>query len=392
MNDFNKFMDIYPTKEKLVNSSAYYYTLLKQMANKISALYEEKYLVKFSCGQGNLSEVPWICIFNQNITNKAEKGLYISILFRSDMMGFYLELGNGMQYFKTNFGSNSLEYLDKVAKYFRKQITADKFDLSNIDLKVKKGTRGEGYELGTVIAKYYEKNEFDITDLKKDLDDILLIYDGLVDNMSFTSYDEIVNLVINDNDMPMDYINESNQKMEQELLKESGLDFGDIKTLVEVDIPNRKSALTKVIQTSIRKIDSIEKAKKEMEIGLIGEELVIEYEKKKMIDNDRTDLVEKVIWESRVNDVLGYDIRSYNFDENGNEFEIFIEVKSTESNEKNVFYITKNEYDKMILFKDKYWIYRVSNSKHIFYKINYEIFKKKFDIKIDNYAVSLKEQ
>lgn len=392
MNDFNKFMNIYPIGEKLVDSSAEYYILLKQLASQISSFYGNKYLVKFSCGQGNLSEVPWICIFNPTITNKAEKGLYISILFKSDMTGFYLELGQGMQYFKTTFGSNSLEYLDKVAKYFRNQITTGKFELHSIDLNVKKGTRGEGYEFGTVIAKYYEKQTFNILEFKKDLDDILLIYDGLIDNMSSTSYDEIISSVINEVDVPLDYINETNQKIEQELLKESGLDFGDIKSLVEVAIPNQKKKLTKETQKSIRKIDNIKKAKKDMEIGLIGEELVIEYEKQKMIDNNRPDLVDKVIWESRVNDILGYDIRSYDFDENGNEYEIYIEVKSTETNEKNVFFISKNEYDKMSLFKNKYWIYRVSNNKHIFYKINYELFQEKFDIEVNNYLVSLKEQ
>ena len=40
-----------------------------------------------------------------------------------------------------------------------------------------------------------------------------------------------------------------------------------------------------------------------------------------------------------------YDIRSYNFDENGKEKEIFIEVKTTDSNIKNAFFISKNEYE-----------------------------------------------
>ncbi len=392
MNEFNEFMSTYPIGEKLVDSSANYYILLKKIANKISDLYRGKYLVKFSCGQGRLSDVPWICIFNTSITEKAGKGLYICILFRADMSGFYIEIINGMQYFKDTFGANSLMNLNKISHYFRRQINTDKFNLYNIDLGVKKGTRGEAYEFGTVIAKFYEKSNFDIIGLKKDLDDILLIYDGLVENMSATSYDEIINMVINDNDIPLDCINESNQQLEQKMLKELGLDIGEVNSLVEISIPNKEKRLTTEITRTVRKIDGVEKAKKDAEVGLLGEELVIEYEKQKMIDNKRPDLVDKVVWESRVNDVLGYDIRSYDFDENGNEYEIFIEVKSTESNEKNVFFISKNEYDKMVSFKEKYWIYRVSNKKHIFYKINYELLCKRFDMEINDYVVMLKDQ
>ena len=50
MNEFNEFMSTYPIGEKLVDSSANYYILLKKIANKISDLYRGKYLVKFSCG------------------------------------------------------------------------------------------------------------------------------------------------------------------------------------------------------------------------------------------------------------------------------------------------------------------------------------------------------
>ena len=109
-----------------------------------------------------------------------------------------------------------------------------------------------------------------------------------------------------------------------------------------------------------------------------------------MLENGREDLVDKVIWESRINDQLGYDIRSYDFDENGKEHEIFIEVKTTESNIKNTFFISKNEYEKLELYKDKYWIYRVSSKKNIFYKINYEELKEKFKKEVYNYIVDIK--
>ena len=208
MNDFDKFMHIYPTEDEFVDSSKDYFDLLKSIANNINELYSNRYVVKFSCGQTRLADVPWICIFNPNITTKAEKGLYVCILFRSDMRGFYLCLGQGMQFFKSLYGIEGLNYLSKMADYFRKQISANHFDNQEISLNVSRGSRGEGFEKSVVISKYYEKQNFNTFDFKNDLDDILTIYDELTENMSSTSYDEIVNFVINNENLPLEIINE----------------------------------------------------------------------------------------------------------------------------------------------------------------------------------------
>ena len=390
MNDFDRFMEIYPIDDEFVDSSKDYFNLLKNIASNIDSMYMNRYIVKSSCGQTRLADVPWVCIFNPDITTKAEKGLYVCILFRSDMKGFYLGLGQGMQFFKSLYGVEGLNYLSKMSDYFRKQLNTDKFDRKSIYLNVSRGSRGEGFEKANVISKYYEKKKFNMIDFKKDLDDILTIYDELTENMTSTSYDEIVNTVVNDKNLPLNYINETNQKIEQELLKEYGLDFGDITSLVEVPIPKKKKSLTKSTKNIIRKIDGIEKAKHDTEIGLIGEELVLEFEKEKMRQHKRLDLVDKVIWESRVNDELGYDIRSYDFDKNGNEYEIYIEVKTTESNIKNSFFISRNEYIKMEDNKDKYWIYRVSSKDHSFYKISYNEFQNRLCKEVYSYIVNLK--
>ena len=390
MNNFDKFMNLYPTNDEFVNSSKEYFILLKEIALEINDLYNNQYIVKSSCGQTRLADVPWICIFNPDITSKAEKGIYACILFKSNMKGFYLGLGQGQQFFKDSYGIEGLNYLEKMSDYFRRQLNINSFNLNTIDLNVSRGSRGEGFEKANIVSKYYEKENFDMIEFKNDLDDILTIYDEIADSMSSTSYDKIVNMVVNDSNMPLDFINETNQKIEQDILKESGLDFGEVRTITEISIPKKKKKLTSVSTKTIRKVDGIEKTKHDTEIGLIGEELVIEYEKNKMRENGREDLVDKVIWESRINDQLGYDIRSYNFDKNGKEYEIFIEVKTTESNIKNTFFISKNEYEKMELYKDKYWIYRVSSRRHIFYKINYDEFQEKFKKDVYNYIVDIK--
>ena len=63
---------------------------------------------------------------------------------------------------------------------------------------------------------------------------------------------------------------------------------------------------------------------------------------------------------------------SFEFDEEGKEHEIYIEVKTTEDGEKSSFFISSNEIKTMQAKREKYWIYRVSrvNEDPVFYRIN----------------------
>jgi len=103
--------------------------------------------------------------------------------------------------------------------------------------------------------------------------------------------------------------------------------------------------------------DYIEKHKSDIDIGMAGENFILEYERecvrKYNLPEDK-----KVMWISKdVGDGLGYDILSY--DSQGNE--IYIEVKTTPGNEKSSFYITANELLKSEQEKERYYLYRVFN-------------------------------
>jgi len=93
-------------------------------------------------------------------------------------------------------------------------------------------------------------------------------------------------------------------------------------------------------------------------IGDLGELLVIEMEKQKLIDAIKPKLAEKVKHVAKdKGDGLGYDILSY--DLNGNE--IFIEVKTTKGKANSTFFITQNELERSIREQDNYYLYRVFN-------------------------------
>lgn len=385
MNDFKRFMELYPIGERKVDSNSEYFKLLKKIELDIKNIIDEKYIIKSACGQGNLAEVPWICIFDSSITKKAEQGIYIAILFKRDMSGFYLTLNQGMQAFRDKYGMKGDEYLNKVSEYFRKNIISSVFNLPSIDLNVLKGSRGKGYEKATIIAKYYEKDNVNILELKQDIMEMLEIYEDICDELNYISYEQVISNIINNYDEELIFANreESLSNEEHIVLK---------KKLSEIKIPSiRRKKVSFSGSKKARKIDGVEKAKKDTETGLIGEKLVLAYEKERMVECGREDLVDKVKCVSEYNDNLGYDIISYDFDENGNEYQIYIEVKTTESSEKNEFFLTYNEKEVMKKSSDIYWIYRVSlkNGNPVFYKINYEDLISRFEIKEYSYVVKL---
>uniref|UniRef100_UPI0030D784A8 DUF3883 domain-containing protein n=1 Tax=Zunongwangia profunda TaxID=398743 RepID=UPI0030D784A8 len=101
-------------------------------------------------------------------------------------------------------------------------------------------------------------------------------------------------------------------------------------------------------------IDFLKKSMEDKELGDRGEELVLEYEKNKLIEKGKLDFANKV---KIVKDGEGYDI--FSFDENRQE--IYIEVKTTQGNEKTPFYLSLNERLFYQIKQDRYIIYRLYN-------------------------------
>lgn len=381
--------------DELVSSEMRYYKLLELITNNIRNMLSDDYLVKGSCGQGRKSECPWICIFNKNITKSAKEGIYCAILFKSDMSGFYLSLCLGMESFKEKFKSEWENNLTKVANYFRSKIVNKDFNLNSIDLKVNKNTRGYGYEVSNVIAKYYDISLNNI-ELEKGIKDLIDIYSDICNIIIETSYSEIIDNILSNTSTSLINIASATKEIEQAILKEANSEEAEIVTLREIEIPNtHKKSVTKYVEMQNKKIkkkDYLGSAKKQMKTGLRGEQLVIEYEKQKMIDNNREDLIDKINWVSEIDDSRGYDIESFDFDKQGKEYRIYIEVKTTESNEKNAFMITANELNALRKNSDKYWIYRVGKLKNepVFFKINGEEFDNIISLKGYTYYAEIK--
>lgn len=107
----------------------------------------------------------------------------------------------------------------------------------------------------------------------------------------------------------------------------------------------------------------IKREKSRIKNGNLAESLVYASEKEKLRKLHRDDLAEKVKWISRDSgDGYGYDILSYELDENNQGNEIYIEVKST-SNLNDDFIMSANELKFAREHLDKYRLYRVAKLK-----------------------------
>jgi hypothetical protein len=107
-----------------------------------------------------------------------------------------------------------------------------------------------------------------------------------------------------------------------------------------------------------RKVNHTRKAANQVRLGFTGEKLVLEYEKRKLIEAGRTEETGEVRHVSYLDgDGAGYDILS--FDEEGREK--YIEVKTTTMDEQTPFMITDHEVQFSERGSEQYRLYRVYN-------------------------------
>jgi 5-methylcytosine-specific restriction protein A len=123
---------------------------------KKAGIPESKYKIQGSIGQGNPAEIPWICVFDLDITSSAQGGFYIVYLFKSDMSGVYLSLNQGWTQYERQFGTKEgRTEISKNSNYAKALLKSDQgFSYDPIDLKATKSL-GKGYELGNICSVYY---------------------------------------------------------------------------------------------------------------------------------------------------------------------------------------------------------------------------------------------
>jgi len=129
--------------------------------------------------------------------------------------------------------------------------------------------------------------------------------------------------------------------------------------LVQVPGPNGAPSRRGVSTSSYaRRIvrDYAEQDARNRQLGLAGEEAVLEGERKTLIAGGRADLAELIHHVAKIEgDGAGYDIKSYTVDGN----EKFIEVKTTRGAKDTAFYLSSNEARFAADHADRYYLYRI---------------------------------
>lgn len=168
-------------KKKLKDNELANFTR-NEVVNRIKEITEidtSKYMVRASVGQGGWAYVPWIAIFDKEITTSAEKGYYLVYLFSEDMNKIYLILEQGWIHYKKNYGTKAgREKIIRVSNEFRKELKISEKNIKKLEkISLGKEKLSKGYENGYICGVEYDTNNIpDDEILLNDLKTMMEIY------------------------------------------------------------------------------------------------------------------------------------------------------------------------------------------------------------------------
>lgn len=144
--------------------------------------------IKWSVGQGNWANVPWIAFLDKRETSSTQKGIYIVYLFCEDMSGFYLTLNQGVTEVINQVGINRKDARE-ILRTRAHEIQMRYQGLQTYDFKIddqinlhSNSELGKNYEYGTITYKYYRSGGLsNDRALIQDLKNLLNIYHAYID-------------------------------------------------------------------------------------------------------------------------------------------------------------------------------------------------------------------
>lgn len=145
------------------------------------------HLITGSVGQGNWATVPWVCIFDRNITTSATKGVYIVYLLSKDGQTLYLTFNQGCTDIrKVNSKKETITIMREKAAEIISSIDSRGFR-SDEDVNLGDGLTelAELYQRGIIFYKAYRKGAVPAEDeLQSDLRKMMDIYSDYVSGTS----------------------------------------------------------------------------------------------------------------------------------------------------------------------------------------------------------------
>ena len=307
-----------------------------------------KYKFVGSDGQGNILRTPWFATLNLEVTDTATKGYYLVYLISADLKRLVLAIGFGAYQFEKQYGRGK-KFFDALGTAVVNMKINSAHLVSKSLIETKTRTNIEPVlldESGDYHLRAYEKCSiyslsYDINNLpsEEELRLDYLEYVNLYDSMSES-------LLLADVDS---YVYESID--EQEIKSEVQLAVFEPRVFKK-----RKSDSSGNSNTGSRRY-----SKKSDKVGKLGEEIVFEFEKSKLVKENRQDLADRVNWhrDDAGNRTPGWDITSFNKDGQ----EIYIEVKASEGQKISDVELTINEWiqAEKNIESNQYKVYLVSD-------------------------------
>ena len=143
-----------------------------------AALDNSLYLCKGSAGQSDWADVPWIGVYNANITTTATEGYYIVYLFDAEMTKVHLTLAQGTTKVREEFGRNTHDALTRFAGVMRDRLPEAKgrFSPSAIALHGS-STLAKDYEPSIALSASYDVGNMPTDEvLRADLREMARMY------------------------------------------------------------------------------------------------------------------------------------------------------------------------------------------------------------------------
>ena len=113
--------------------------------------------MKGSVGTGRWTAIPWVAIYDINVTNSAQKGEYIIYLLSVDDKTLYLTFNQGCEELEDKYGKfETIKKLKENSSFIQKNIESRGFSKENISLLCE-GKKTKNSEMYMMQAVFFRK-------------------------------------------------------------------------------------------------------------------------------------------------------------------------------------------------------------------------------------------
>ncbi len=151
---------------------------------KQAVLMDDRFLIRGSAGLTAWTHCPWIVIMDREVTKSPKRGLYVALLFRADMTGFYVSLDHGVADTRAIYKSKTAEVLERRTERLRRILEQppEGFSFASPALKAPPKSDGALYPQATIVSKFHSsKDQIDNAAIVADVSSALEAYSVLIE-------------------------------------------------------------------------------------------------------------------------------------------------------------------------------------------------------------------